>query len=454
MSTIAAISTPNAAGGIGIVRLSGEEAVKIADACFRNIAGRALSSLAGYTAAYGHYLEADGSVIDEGVALIYRAPKSYTGEDVAELCCHGGLFVTQKLLRRVYALGAVPAAPGEFTRRAFLNGKMDLAQAESVMKVISAQGESALRAAGNTLAGNVSKKINGVCQSLISAAAALAAWADYPDEDIPAVEEGSLRAALQTAAETLKKLIKNYDAGKSVTEGVRTVLCGKPNVGKSTLMNLLSGCEKSIVTAVPGTTRDVVEETVRVGDIVLRLSDTAGLRDTGDEVERIGVRIAKDKIEGAELVIAVFDGASPLSEEDFSLIELCKNKRSLAVINKSDLPQTLEDGAIRQAFGTVLTLSAKEDAALDSLSEALSSLLGAAGLDFSQEILAGERQRRCCENALGYINEALSALNAGVTFDAVNVEIDCAVNELLTLTGKRASDEVVNEVFRSFCVGK
>lgn len=454
MSTIAAISTPNAAGGIGIVRLSGEEAVNIADSCFRNVAGRRLASLAGYTAAYGHYLEADGSVIDEGVALIYRAPKSYTGEDVAELCCHGGLFVTQKLLRRVYALGAVPAAPGEFTRRAFLNGKMDLAQAESVMKVISAQGESALRAAGNTLAGSVSKKINAVCRTLISAAAALAAWADYPDEDIPAVEEGSLRAALQTAADALRKLIKNYDAGKSVTEGVRTVLCGKPNVGKSTLMNLLSGCEKSIVTAVPGTTRDVVEETVRVGDIVLRLSDTAGLRDTGDEVERIGVRIAKDKIEGAELVIAVFDGASPLTEEDISLMELCKTKRSLAVINKSDLPQVLEDGAIRQAFGTVLTLSAKEDAALDSLSEALSSLLGAAGLDFSQEILAGERQRRCCENALGYLKEALSALNAGVTYDAVNVEIDCAVNELLTLTGKRASDEVVNEVFRSFCVGK
>ena len=454
MSTIAAISTPNAAGGIGIVRLSGGDAIKIADACFRNIAGRALSSLAGYSAAYGHYLDADGNVIDDGVTIVYRAPKSYTGEDVAELCCHGGLFVTQKLLRRVYALGAVPAGPGEFTRRAFLNGKMDLAQAESVMKVISAQGESALKAAGNTLAGNVSKKINGVCETLISAAAALAAWADYPDEDIPAVEQGTLGETLASAAAALEKLIKNYDAGKCVTEGVRTVLCGKPNVGKSTLMNLLSGCERSIVTAIPGTTRDVVEETVRVGDIVLRLSDTAGLRDAGDEVERIGVRIAKDKIEGADLVIAVFDGAAPLTKEDADLIALCKGKRCLAIVNKSDLPQTPDLSAVYGAFGTVLTLSAKEDASLDALSDALVSLLGTAGLDFTQEILAGERQRRCCETALGYIKEARSALNAGLTYDAVNVEIDCAVNELLTLTGKRASEEVVNEVFRSFCVGK
>ncbi len=454
MSTIAAISTPNAAGGIGIVRLSGEDAVKIADACFRNVAGRALSSLAGYTAAYGHYLDADGSVIDDGVAIVYRAPKSYTGEDIAELCCHGGLFVTQKLLRRVYALGAVPAKPGEFTRRAFLNGKMDLAQAESVMKVISAQGESALKAAGNTLAGNVSKKINGVCESLISAAAALAAWADYPDEDIPAVEQGALRETLSAAAAALEKLIKNYDAGKSVTEGVRTVLCGKPNVGKSTLMNLLSGCERSIVTAIPGTTRDVVEETVRVGDIVLRLSDTAGLRDAGDEVERIGVRIAKDKIGGADLVIAVFDGAAPLTKEDEDLIALCRDKRCLAIVNKSDLPQTPDLGPVYAAFDPVLTLSAKEEASLDMLSDALVSVLGTAGLDFSQEILAGERQRRCCENALGFLREALAALDGGLTFDAVNVEIDCAIGELLTLTGKRASEEVVNEVFRSFCVGK
>ena len=203
-----------------MVRLSGEDAVSIAEKCFRSVSGKKLTALPGYSAAYGNYVDDDG-VIDDGVAVVYRAPKSYTGEDVAELCCHGGLFVTGKLLRRVLALGAVPAGPGEFTKRAFLNGKMDLAQAEGVMKVISAQGEAALKAAGNTLAGNVSKKIAGVCASLVSAAAALAAWADYPDEDIPAVERGALQKTLEENRDALASLIKNYDAGRCVTEGVR-----------------------------------------------------------------------------------------------------------------------------------------------------------------------------------------------------------------------------------------
>ena len=453
MSTIAAISTPNAAGGIGMIRLSGEDAIAIAAKCFRPVSGKALTELKGYTAAYGKYEDADGE-IDDGVAIVYRAPRSYTGEDVAELCCHGGLFVTQKILRRVYALGAAPAEPGEFTKRAYLNGKMDLSQAESVMKVISAQGDAALLAARNTLAGSVSRKIGNVCDALIAAAAGLAAWADYPDEDIPAVETGALRQTLQNAAAALDTLIRNYDTGKSVTEGVPTVLCGKPNVGKSTLMNLLSGCERSIVTAIPGTTRDVVEETVRLGDIVLRLSDTAGLRSAADEVERIGVRIAKEKIETAGLVIAVFDGAAPLEEEDKTLIALCREKRSLAVINKTDLPQTLDPEPIEEAFGKVLFISAKAGEPLQEITAALEVLLGTGGLDFSQEILAGERQRRCCENALDCLRDALGALDAGMTADAVNVDIDCAVEALLTLTGKRAGEEVVNEVFRSFCVGK
>ena len=454
MSTIAAISTPNAAGGIGMIRLSGERAVEIASACFQSVSGKPLTALSGYTAAYGAYTDADGSVIDDGVAIIDRAPKSYTGENVAELCCHGGLFVTQKLLRRVLSLGAVPAGPGEFTRRAFLNGKMDLSQAEGVMKVISAQGEAALKAAESTLAGSVSKKIGQVCESLVSVAAALAAWADYPDEDIPAVERGALQKSLKENEAALASLIRNYDAGKCVTEGVPTALCGKPNVGKSTLMNALSGYEKSIVTAIPGTTRDVVEETVRVGDVILRLADTAGLREAGDEVERIGVRIAKERLESAGLVIAVFDGSLPLSAEDEALISLCKNKRTLAVINKADLPGSGAAEKIKAAFPQAVALSAKSDDVPALLRPALEALLGAAGLDFTQEILANERQRACCETALECLRDALSALEGGMTVDAVNVDIDCALQALLTLTGKRASEEVVNEVFRSFCVGK
>ncbi|MCH5198052.1 MAG: tRNA uridine-5-carboxymethylaminomethyl(34) synthesis GTPase MnmE [Oscillospiraceae bacterium] len=452
-STIAAISTPNAAGGIGIIRLSGENAVKIADRCFRAVSGQALCDLPGYRAAYGNFFD-EGGNIDDGVAIVYRAPRSYTGEDVAELCCHGGLYVTQKILRLVFSLGAVPAEPGEFTKRAFLNGKMDLSQAESVMKVISAQGESALKAARNTLSGNVSKRINAICSSLVSSAAALAAWADYPDEDIPAVESRNLEETLKDVSDRLSKLIMDYDTGKGVTEGVNTAICGKPNAGKSTLMNLLTGYERSIVTSVPGTTRDSVEETVRVGDIVLRLSDTAGIRNASDLVESIGIKRAKEKIDGSDLIIAVFDGSEELSDEDEELIELLKNKTCLAVINKSDLPQRAEISVIKKAFSHCIALSAKNEETADKIKTALEEILGTGGLDFSGELLAGERQRRCCENALGYIGGALNALSAGYTVDAVNVDIDCAINELLTLTGKKASEEVVNEVFKSFCVGK
>ena len=452
-STIAAISTPNAAGGIGIIRLSGENAIGIADRCFKSVSEKSLAELPGYRAAYGNFFDDNGN-IDDGVVIIYRAPKSYTGEDVAELCCHGGLYVTQKILRLVYSLGAVPAEPGEFTKRAFLNGKMDLTQAESVMKIISAQGESALKAARNTLSGNISKKINAISTSLISSAAALAAWADYPDEDIPAVENKNLAETLKDSSEKLAKLIRDYDTGKSVTEGVNTVIYGKPNAGKSTLMNLLTGYERSIVTAVPGTTRDSVEETVRVGDIVLRLSDTAGIRNADDLVESIGVEIAKNKIESSDLIIAVFDSSSPISNEDIELIELIKNKTCLAVINKTDLPLEADASVIKNAFPHCIEMSAKTEEDTEKIKTALEAILGTGGLDFSGEILSGERQRRCCENALGFINSALNALEYGFTVDAVNVDIDCAINELLTLTGKKASEEVVNEVFKSFCVGK
>ena len=453
MSTIAAISTPNAAGGIGIVRLSGETAISIAEKCFRAYSGKRVSEMKGYTAAYGEVFDNEGPV-DEAVLLVYRAPKSYTGEDVAELCCHGGLFILQKVLRTVLSLGAVPAQAGEFTRRAFLNGKMDLAQAESVMNVIAAQGSAALNAARSTLKGSVSKKIGAIAASLVGAAAGLAAWADYPDEDIPEVENGALLQTVTEAEGELASLIARYDSGKAVTQGVNTVICGKPNVGKSTLMNLLSGYSRSIVTSVAGTTRDVVEETVRVGDILLRLADTAGLHETEDEVERIGVSIAKERIENADLVLAVFDSSRALTDEDGFLLNLCKDKRCVAVVNKSDLPAAFSVEEIEAAVPHTVVISAKDPSCADELRTALERTLGTEGLDFSQEMLAGERQLACARNAAACLKEAREALESGMTVDAVNVSIDCALNELYTLTGQKATEETVNEVFRRFCVGK
>ena len=453
MSTIAAISTPNAAGGIGIVRLSGEDAINIAAKCFRPVSGKDVASMKGYTAAYGTFYDENGE-LDDGVLLVYRAPHSYTGENTAEICCHGGLFIMQKVLRRVLELGAVSAGAGEFTKRAFLNGKMDLSQAESVMNVISAQGEQALSAARNTLKGNVSKKIGEICASLIDSAAALAAWADYPDEDIPAVQTENLRRELAKNASELKRLIDRYDAGRAVTQGVNTVICGKPNVGKSTLMNLLTGFDRSIVTSVAGTTRDVIEETVRVGSTVLRLADTAGLRETSDEVESIGVSIAKRRLEDADLVLAVFDISRELSAEDRELIDFCRDKKCVAVINKTDLEHNLATDEIRESIPFVVELSAKQSESVSLLEDALMQVLGTGGLDFNQEILAGERQRECCIKALDNLNEGIFAIDSGLTADAVNVSIDCAVEALLTLTGKKASEEIVSEVFRKFCVGK
>ena len=453
MSTIAAIATPNAAGGIGIIRISGEDAFSVAEKCFTAFSGKKITEMKGYTAAYGQISEGD-SPIDEAVAVVYRAPKSYTGEDVVELCCHGGLFIMNKVLRLVFKLGACPAAPGEFTKRAFLNGKMDLAQAESVMNVISASGEAALNAARNTLRGKVSIKIGEICSSLINSAAALAVWSDYPDEDIPAVETETLYKTLTDNEEELQKLIKRYDSGKAVTEGVNTVICGKPNVGKSTLMNALSGCERSIVTSVAGTTRDVVEETVRVGDILLRLADTAGIHDTKDEVESIGVSIAKERIETADLVLAVFDVSRPLDNEDTELLEMCKEKRCLAIINKSDLAPRFSEENVRLYIPHVITLSAKTSGGEEKIRVALEEILGTGGLDFSQEMLAADRQYECARQALECIREAKTAIDSGLTIDAVNVSIDCAIEQLLTLTGKKASEEIVNEVFSKFCVGK
>lgn len=453
MSTIAAIATPNAAGGIGIIRISGEDALNITQNCFRAYSGKKVTDMEGYRASYGQIFDGD-SPVDEAVIIVYRAPKSYTGENVCEICCHGGLYIMQKVLRLIFTLGAEPAQPGEFTKRAYLNGKMDLTQAESVMSIISATGEAALNAARNTLKGNVSKKIGDICSALITAAAGLAAWSDYPDEDIPAVESNELRKTLGNAGNELQKLLDRYDSGKAVTEGVNTVICGKPNVGKSTLMNVLSGCERSIVTSVAGTTRDIIEETVRVGDILLRLADTAGIHDTTDEVESIGVNMAKDRIDSSDLILAVFDISRPLDDEDISLLELCKNKRCLAIVNKTDLNACFTKEDIQNFIPHTVTLSAKKEEGTEDLRSALEEILGTQGLDFSQEILSAGRQYECARKAKECIDEAVFAMDSGLTIDAVNVSIDCAIGHLLTLTGKKASEEIVNEVFTKFCVGK
>ena len=453
MSTIAAIATPNASGGIGVIRISGDDAIAVADKVFRSVSGRKLCEIKGYTALFGHIYENE-SAVDECVALVFRAPKSYTGEDVVELSCHGGLFVTQKVLRTVFAAGAVPAEPGEFTKRAFLNGKIDLAQAESVMNIISAHGQQALNAAANTLDGKLSEKIAGIAASLTNVAAGIAVWTDDPDEDVPQAHEENVYEVVKNALSELNKLIKNFDSGKAVTQGVPTAICGHPNVGKSTLMNQLAGYDKSIVTDIAGTTRDVVEETVRLGDIVLHLADTAGIHESDDIVESIGIDRTMKKLDSASLVLAVFDSSQPLDSNDIDLLERCRGRKAVAIINKTDLGINTDIEKIKEYIIDTVFISAANGDGIEDLKAVIEKLLGTAEFDTSAGILANERQYSCCTSAADSLNEALTGLEIGVTLDAVNVSIDYATEKLLELTGEKAREAVVNEVFSKFCVGK
>ncbi|MBR1811977.1 MAG: tRNA uridine-5-carboxymethylaminomethyl(34) synthesis GTPase MnmE [Clostridia bacterium] len=453
MSTVAAISTPPGSGGISVIRISGEDAIPVADRCFRSLSGKKLADTAGYSALYGKICDGE-TVIDEAVALVFRAPKSYTGEDVVEISCHGGGYAAQSVLRAILSCGADAAGPGEFTKRAFLNGKTDLAAAEAVMQVISARGKESLRAAVNTLEGALSKKIAEIKASLITLSAALSVWTDYPDDDMFDVDPAAVDSALEYAKIELNDLLSRFDSGQAVSVGVDTVICGKPNVGKSAFMNLLAGREKSIVTAVAGTTRDIIEENVLFGNVLLHLADTAGIHGTGDTVEMIGVDRAIEKMRRAALVFAVFDSSVPLDGEDMEIIHFCKDKRCIAVLNKSDKETVVTVSALSPYFDRVAVLSAKTGDGKKALEAMTEQLLGTANIDTSAPMLMNERQYRCCAAALQYITEALDANRAGMTLDAVNVGIDAAINELSVLTGEKATETVVNEIFERFCVGK
>lgn len=451
--TIAAIATGNAAGGIGVIRISGEKAIQIADKVFKAQDGSSLSSLKGYRAKFGNVV-CKGEQLDNAVALVFRAPKSYTGEDVVELSVHGGIFIVERTLEAVLAAGAVPAQAGEFTKRAFLNGKMDLTQAESVADLISAQGEAAAKASFSALQGSLSNKINKVLNDLMDCSASMAAWVDYPDEEIDDLEDERLEQTLTDAGNALKDLINNYENGQAMVQGIDTAIVGRPNAGKSTLMNLLVGRDKSIVTKIEGTTRDIVEESVRLGTLVLHLSDTAGLRKSEDVVEAIGIERAYEKMKSATLVLPVFDSSRRLNNEDLKLIEICRDKKAVAIINKTDLKQKADIDMITSAFENCVFISAKNSSSTKDIEIAVKELLGVSDFDASAPLLANQRQKQCCQRAMDCLFDAVSCLVMNVTRDAINVLVDDAINELLSLTGKKATVEVVNNIFSKFCVGK
>ena len=452
-NTIAAISTAQGLGGIGVIRISGDDALTIADKVFKAQSGKMLCNSKGYTAHFGAVFYNDEKV-DECIATVFKAPHSYTGENVVELSCHGGIYSTKAVLRAVLDNGAVSAQAGEFTKRAFLNGKLDLTEAEAVMNIIGAKSKAAQRSALSVHEGALSKSINEIKDDLVNRAAHLCAWSDYPEEDIPEIEFSVLKDALNTCLERLSTLLNNYDKGKAIREGIDTVIVGRPNVGKSTLMNLITGYDKSIVTDIAGTTRDIVEETAIVKDITLHLSDTAGIRDADNAIEKIGVDKAKQRLLTAELIIAVFDASTPLSDDDISILNDIKGSTCIAVVNKEDLEQKLDIDKIREVTQDIVFMSAKTKTGITEFENLIEKVAGTADFDSSSAVLCNERQRSLAKNAHNALIDAISALEMGMTYDAVTVSLEDAISYLCELTGERVTETVVDNVFHQFCVGK
>lgn len=453
MSTIAAISTPLAMGGISVIRISGEKAINVASKIFQPISCESVEKMDGYTCCYGKVVY-ENQDIDDTVLTVFRAPRSYTGEDVCEISCHGGVYITKQVLSAVLASGAKPAENGEFTKRAFLNGKLSLTQAESVMDLISAQGKQAHRSAIATREGTLFKRIKTISDEFVSMSADFFAWVDYPDEDIEDIDIKSMCDKLANLIEQLKNILCEYDNGRILRDGIDTVIVGKPNVGKSTLMNMLLGYQRSIVTDVAGTTRDVVEETVSLGDVVLRLSDTAGVHETVDIVEGVGVDLAYKKLNQADLVIAVFDNSEKLSQEDIDLIDKLGDKPCVAVINKSDLVGVIDKAVLKEHFDKILYISAKNNEGKSQLTKALEDLFHTSSFDPNSGVISNERQRSCVTRAIKYASMTLKDLYEGANYDATTIYLDEAINSLLELTGEKATDAVVDNIFKNFCVGK
>lgn len=452
MSTIAAIATPDAPGGISVIRISGNDAFVISDRIFKSFSGKKVQDMEGYTCAYGNIVDGE-QVVDDVVLTVFRAPKSYTGENVAEISCHGGRYITRKILRLVLKNGAEPAGAGEFTKRAFLNGKMSLTQAEAVMDVISSAGETELRYANALKDGAVFRRINGLKNDLVKILADLAAWADFPEEDVPEVRPEVLQSELEELSQKFAKLAATYDSGRIIRDGINTVIVGRPNAGKSTLMNCLSGFQRSIVTDIEGTTRDVVEESIKLGDFTLRLSDTAGIRSTDDVIENMGVEIAFSRMKEADLIFAVFDSSRELSDEDKHIIDSIDLSKSVAIINKIDADSKIDRDYIYGIFKYIAEISAKNEDGIDKLEKILEEMFEN---NYSPEngFIANERQKNCLERAAEYVNEAKSALESGVLLDGITVLLDSASEKLMELTGERVSEAVVDDVFSRFCVGK
>lgn len=457
MSTIAAISTPYGKGGVAVIRISGEEALSVLGRVFFPRSKREITSYPPSNAVYGDVYR-EGKIIDNALAIYFKAPKSYTGEDTAELYIHGGVTLSRLVLEAVFSAGAVPARAGEFTERAFLSSKISLTEAEGIADLIDSRSASMAEIAASSASGRLSQKIGGIYDRLVALLGSVYAFIDYPDEDLTDVSPEEMKAELLKIKTELEKLKNTYHTGKAVCEGISTVIIGKPNVGKSSLLNLLLGEERAIVSPVPGTTRDTVEETAVFGRIQLRLIDTAGVRESEDEIERIGVERALAKAEKADLIFAVFDGSRELEHDDEKIIDelsRLKDKTVVALINKSDLERRLDTEKIKTLTDRVEYVSAFDEKDRDALVALVERLYVDDSLSFSDDgIITNARQYASVVSALDSVNEALLSLERGFTQDIAGSLLEMATSSLGLCDGRKVNDDVVHDIFSRFCVGK
>lgn len=459
--TIAAVSTPRGRGGVAMIRVSGGDAVEICEAVFSAQNGKKLSEISPRTAVYGHLFVTDAAgskaEIDDGMATVFRAPASFTGEDTVEICCHGGVLLTETVLTAVLAAGARPAMAGEFTRRAFLNGKMGLSSAEALGNLLEAGSREQILLAHAGMNGKTERRCADIYSRLRHILASVYVCIDYPDEDLAELSREEIVEGLDACAEDVRRLAETYRTGHAVAEGIRTVICGRPNVGKSSLYNQIVGRDAAIVTEVEGTTRDVLTETAHLGKVTLLLCDTAGLHETEDRVEQIGIQRAREELERAELVLAVFDGSQAPDGEDLALCQAIEDRGMpvIAVLNKMDRGVSAYDAFYTARFANTVRISARDGVGMDALTETVERLFIDGELDFrSDAVLSNARQHAAALKALKLLGGAVAALREGFPVDVCCSDAESAMEALAELDGRAVSEDLVSEIFSHFCVGK
>lgn len=453
--TIAAIATGMTNSGIGIVRISGEEAFSVIDRIYKSKGNKLLSKEKSHTIHYGYIYDGE-DMVDEVLVSVMRAPRTYTGEDTVEINCHGGLFVVQKVLEAALKYGARMAEPGEFSKRGFLNGKMDLSKAEAVMDLIHSKSEYAYKNSLNQLKGNLFAKIKECREKLIYEIAFIESALDDPEHiDINGYSE-KLKVTVKELERELVKLIDSSMNGKIIKEGIKTVIVGKPNAGKSSLLNVLLGEERAIVTDIEGTTRDVLEESINLGGIKLVMMDTAGIRDTEDIVEKIGVEKAKDHVKDADFIMYVVDSSKPLDENDNEIFKMLKNKKALVLLNKMDLHTVVtEDEIKRKTESEVISISAKENLGIDVLTEKIKQMFLQGQIDFNEDIMITNiRHKNLLEEALESLKMVEQSIENNMPEDFYSIDLMSAYTALGYIIGEEVEDDLVNEIFSKFCMGK